>query len=357
MNEERFYLLLSRKLAGETTKQELNELSQLIQQNEEFRLFVNNIEGYNDPSIPVNQMAALDTFDTISWQLDASPVEAISTNEDVGREKSRKKQIRQWVYSGLAVVPLLFVIGLLIVPFSFKGKQPDGLYNEIVTGRGQKSALTLSDGTKVWLNTDSKLTYSNDFSGKKRAVVLVGEAFFDVSHDKKKPFIIHTRDMHIKVLGTAFNVRAYPNEKSSEASLIRGIIQVSFTKRPNEQLMLKPNEKITFSNTDIAPRNRQEDLPLITLDNITVEPSTGTILETAWTKGKFAFKSRPFVEIVEDLERIYDVEIEIVRGSIRSRRFTASFDNETLDEVLMLLKMSYHFDFTYDKKSKQVRIY
>jgi transmembrane sensor len=357
MNEKRFYMLLSRKLAGEATKQELNELSQLIQQNEDFRLFVKNIDGYNDPSIPVDQMAALDTFDTISWQLDASPFETISVIKDLGNEKGRKKPFMQWVYSGLALISLLLVIGLVIVPFSFKGKQPIGLNSEIVTGRGQKSALTLSDGTKVWLNTDSKLIYSNDFSGKTREVVLVGEAFFDVSHDKKKPFIIHTRDMHIKVLGTAFNVRAYPNEKSSEASLISGIIQVSFTKRPNEQLMLKPNEKITFSNTDIAPGKRQEDLPLITLENITVEPSTGTILETAWTKGKFAFKSRPFMEIVEELERIYDVEIEIERGSIQSRRFTASFDNETLDEILMLLKMSYHFDFTYDKKSKQVRIY
>ena len=117
--------------------------------------------------------------------------------------------------------------------------------------------------------------------------------------------------------------------------------------------MLKPNEKITFSNTDIAPGKRQEDLPLITLENITVEPSTGTILETAWTKGKFAFKSRPFMEIVEEelekakqekarqdeLERIKqeklrqeEIELDTKRNELETQKEALDTENEDWEE-------------------------
>lgn len=360
MNEERFYILISRKLAGEATILELEELSEMLRQNEDFRNFVQKIEGSSFDAQKSNMEDALDSFDSITWQLteitEYSPAHSFDLPKTMVTKNSSKSN-KYWRYSILIMADVFILFCLAINPFQFNQKASKVSNTEIITSKGQKSALTLSDGTKVWLNTDSKLIYANDFSGKSREVTLIGEAFFDVSHDKTKPFIIHTRDMHIKVLGTAFNVKAYPKDKSSEASLIRGSIQVSFTNRPNEQLILKPNEKIKFVNTQFKTSIKKEEEPLITVEKLLVEASDGSVTETAWTQGRLIFKSKPFIEMISELERRYDINITVEKEGIESKLFTAAFENETIEEVLNLLKMSYHFDFKLYKKNKLVLIY
>ena len=100
---------------------------------------------------------------------------------------------------------------------------PSKSVNNTVSTKGSyKASINLPDGSKVWLNGDSKITYDGDFQGKTREVHLSGEAFFDVAKDKTRPFIIHTRTINLKVLGTAFNVRSYDNEKETETALVHG---------------------------------------------------------------------------------------------------------------------------------------
>src|SRR4029078_631833 len=102
--------------------------------------------------------------------------------------------------------------------------------NTVSTKRGSKSKVQLPDGTQVWLNADSRIAYNEKFQGNLREVTLEGEAYFDVVRDEKRPFVIHTAAIDIKVLGTAFNVRSYANEKNTETSLIRGSIEVTLVK-------------------------------------------------------------------------------------------------------------------------------
>src|SRR5437773_11061947 len=126
--------------------------------------------------------------------------------------------------------------------------------NEIEAKKGARSYMLLPDGTKVWLNSDSKLEYKDNFNDSIREVTLSGEAYFDVVKDAAHPFIVHTSDIDIRVLGTAFNVKSYPKESSIETTLIHGLIEVTNKKLPGSpKVILNPHEKLVFRKQE----NRQ----------------------------------------------------------------------------------------------------
>jgi ferric-dicitrate binding protein FerR (iron transport regulator) len=356
---DRFFILLSRKLAHEANIQELEELQELIESNTEYYTFIKEIGRKNLNKL--NSKKSLDAFDNLSRQLQTNGFEEINqVQSNLYSETSKAAFIKMRWFKTLAICVSVtafafvawyeLIIQKEVSPFSHTK-------NEVVTLKGQKSHLTLSDGTKVWLNADSKLLYPESFSGNTRDVKLIGEAFFDVSHNKEKPFIIHTRDMNIKVLGTKFNVKAYPTEIISEAALINGSIEVHFTKRQNQKLILKPNEKILVVNPDLKTTNPISAKPIIHLDIIAYDKSDSSIVETAWTRGRLVFKSQSFEEIIIILSRQFDVSIEIDKKEMLNKTFTASFENETIDDILSLFKMSYQFEYVYDTKYKKIHIY
>src|SRR5690606_31670859 len=115
---------------------------------------------------------------------------------------------------------------------------------EIVAERGVRKQLVLPDGTKVWLNADSRLVYDGLLEGDTREVRLEGEAYFDVTRNVNRPFIITTDKISIRVLGTTFNVKAYPDDARTEATLISGEIELSVNDRPREKILMQPNEKV-----------------------------------------------------------------------------------------------------------------
>ncbi len=169
--------------------------------------------------------------------------------------------------------------------------------NEISTRNGSKSHLVLPDGTLVWLNAGSRIVYDKNFGAALREVSLTGEAFFDVARNAEKPFLIHTARIDIKVLGTRFNVRSYPTDQTTEATLIRGSIEVSIKDRPSEKIILKPNEKLVVANDDstlhrnVAGRsgvNTGESL--VNIRKPTFEPVTCDVVETSWVVNKLIFQ-------------------------------------------------------------------
>ena len=110
--------------------------------------------------------------------------------------------------------------------------------------------MLLPDGSTVWLNAGSRLTYDSLYGTTLREVTLSGEAYFDVVKNPKKPFIIHTGKINIRVLGTVFNVKSYPEEQTIETSLIKGSIEVSFPSQPSKKIILKPNQKLIIDKTE-----------------------------------------------------------------------------------------------------------
>jgi len=226
------------------------------------------------------------------------------------------------------------------------------------TKSGERKKIMLPDGTTVLLNAKSSLSIGKEFNDKLREVNLKGEAYFDVVHNKNKPFKVHTHDFNINVLGTAFNVKAYPDEITSEATLIRGLITMEAVNGNGGTITLKPSQKVTFYK-ELAPEAKQKVLkpisshPEITINHYTVIKDS-TIVETAWTQNRIEIYDQDFDEIKGILEKWYNVEIKFTNPEIEKYRFTATFSRETIDQALKALQDVEYFK--YEMKGNQVII-
>lgn len=234
--------------------------------------------------------------------------------------------------------------------------------NIVSTKNGSKSKVEMPDGTQVWLNAGSRIEYDGDYGKDNREITLTGEAYFDVVHNEKKPFIIHTGAMNVKVLGTVFNVKAYPGDGITEAALIRGSIEVTFPGRPNERLILKPNDKIAVVNeTGKSAITQQtastQEKPEIMLAKVNYQPVDSTIIETAWVKNKLIFRRKAFAELVKDIERWFNVSIQVKDTAILDEKFTGTFSNESITEALAALSMTVPFQYRVNKENNTVVIY
>ncbi|MDR2038813.1 MAG: DUF4974 domain-containing protein [Bacteroidales bacterium] len=193
------------------------------------------------------------------------------------------------------------------------------------TGAGMRSETTLPDGTAVHLNANTKLVYPAAYRGKERWVVLSGEAYFDVIHDKSKSFTVKTEDekINIRVLGTKFNVQAYSRDSLIQATLVEGSISVSL-KGDNNSLLMKPMEQASFNTIS---------------NKITVRPVDPGI-NTAWLTGKFIFKDTPMSDALRQLSNYYSVDFDIKDDLIRDYSFTGIFENKPLSQILDYLEAS-----------------
>ncbi|WP_165835998.1 FecR family protein [Marinifilum breve] len=194
------------------------------------------------------------------------------------------------------------------------------LYNQIDIPRGGEYSLVLADGTKVWLNSESSLRYPVQFVGNKRKVELTGEAYFEVTHNPSKPFVIESHDTEIKVLGTSFNVSAYDDEEHISTTLVEGSVELSCL--GNKEL-LKPGFQATVKKGD---------------NRFKVE-KVNTTLYTSWKDGVFRYKDQSLEEICHQLSRWYNVEFFFTNHKYREYRFTgAAKKNKSLNFTLELIE-------------------
>ena len=224
--------------------------------------------------------------------------------------------------------------------------------SEISTKNGSKTNIVLPDGSKVWLNAGSKITYDKVFGEQLREVTLTGEAYFDVVHNAERPFIIHTRAMDIKVLGTEFNVKSYPGEKTTETSLIRGSIEVTLRDKRAERIILKPNEKLVVSNEipeekTATPKKARmlKHTPIINLGTLNYFSLDSTVLETSWVNNRLIFEDESFEEIALKMSRWYGVNFLFNDEQVKNLRFTGNFRNETVWEALTAMQITADFNF------------
>ncbi|MBW1295465.1 FecR family protein [Aquimarina litoralis] len=204
----------------------------------------------------------------------------------------------------------------------------------VQTTFGEQKSIQLSDGSKVWLNASSKLSYAPE---SPRTLFLQGEAFFEVAKDSLRPFTVTTPD-HITVtaLGTSFNVKSYTDSQTTETRLLTGKVKVTSDKQFSKSIFMNPDDKVIFNkDTQEITKSKMD----ITESNI------------AWMEGKIQFKNKPFSEIAIDLKAQYGTEIRFKNKDVAATRFTGSFDNATpLDEIFEILKISK--DFTYKLNTK-----
>ena len=231
--------------------------------------------------------------------------------------------------------------------------KPKTPVSEISTRYGSRTYIILPDGSKVWLNAGSKITYDKTFGEMIRNVKLTGEAYFDVVHNAEKPFVIHTTTMDIKVLGTEFNVKSYPDESTTEASLIRGSIEVTLNDKRAEKILMKPNEKLVVKNnateaaTTIKPAKniQKEAAPIVSLIKVKYSSVDSAIVETSWVNNRLIFEDESFEEIATKMSRWYNVDFEFGNDEIQRLRFTGNIKNESVEDALKAMQISVPFGF------------
>ena len=263
----------------------------------------------------------------------------------------RKQGLRLFIRLAAAAVVAGLVTGMVYF-YVKEDNISSRSQNILATKKGSKSSLELPDGTKVLLNADTRLTYDQAFGKKLREVTLEGEAYFEVVKDSKHPFIVHTKTMNVKVLGTVFNVRAYNSESNTAATLLKGSIEVTLNKKSDRNIVvLKPNEKIIVNNNDTASAAANH-LPSpstnIAVVAIKVNAQDSSVMETGWTQNRLVFDQAYYSKVFPELERWYGINVVIKDSSILKRKISGIYENESLTEVLESFKLATGFRYNIE---------
>ncbi|MES1214748.1 MAG: FecR family protein [Bacteroidota bacterium] len=222
-------------------------------------------------------------------------------------------------------------------------------------GLGEKKLIILPDSTKVYLNAGSVLTLADDFGKENRIVNLKGEAMFEVTHNKALPFLVHTDKYYVRVLGTVFNVKAYPGDKTSETSLVSGKVEIFMQKDSSDYLykVLQPHQKFVMSVNENANAKTEEPLIRTAIAPLSYNRDE-EIIETAWIHNRLIIENEKFADIKEKIERRYDVMLDFQDDDVKQYSFTAAFESENIDQVMRALKASYNF--TYKIEGRNIKI-
>lgn len=289
------------------------------------------------PELPTDKLSKL--HDQITERLDL-PVSASVVHQII---KSRSNEKRSYAYAAVFTVILIALTSWWImkpVPRARTNQLPSSQaahgttqLEEHVIPKGERSRIILDDGTQVWVNAGSKLEYANNFlENPTREVYLKGEAYFDVTPDASRPFVVHVQGVDIKVLGTSFNVKGYDEEPKIEATLVHGKISIS-SDSIYDHVTLAANQRAVF----LKEKNR-----------MFVENNVETDTYTSWRKGVLVFEDQPLREILPILERTFNVAIHTEDAHSLNCRFTAKIENKSLKEVLDLFRASDTIGYTID---------
>lgn len=265
---------------------------------------------------------------------------------EYGRYLSKKiKRINRQSFIYKVAAILAFPIALAIGWYMFGGlEKSDQLFEqlcEISSPKGHVSKVVLPDGTEVWINTNSSITYdASVFNYNNREVQLKGEAYFEVTSSEEKPFIVNTPHASVKVTGTAFNVMAYPETQLFEAVLAEGNIQLQFESGEKESFNMNPGQRILY-------HPEKNDLIVQQVD---------TRMFTSWRNGELLFKDATLNDLIKELERIYDIKFYLVPENLGNFRFRGMFSyNNNLIEALEKIKKSSAIDYYIENKEVWLR--
>jgi ferric-dicitrate binding protein FerR (iron transport regulator) len=328
MEKETQDILITRYLSGETGPDELIELKKWLDASEDNILYfqqIKNIWDNTDHTINKKMIDADKAFNKINKKINLKSPDA-----------------NFWYYwkniAAVVLIPLL--LGNILYFISYyrqQAKQQEPVYNELFAAFGTRSALKLSDGSSVWLNSGSSIKYPDKFIGNNRTVVLKGEAYFEVESNPKKPFIVETSLLSVKATGTKFNVSGYSSSNVTEVTLVSGKVEVNPVDSINnmKSTKLMPNQHFSFNKASGTTTINNED----------------TYKYVSWKDGKLVFRNEPMSNVLERISQIFNVDIEIKGDEIKNYSYRATFQDESLSEILKLLKMSSPIDYTEVKRN------
>jgi len=346
--EDQFWLLVSLRLSGEATAEEAATLDRLLHERPEMAA---RLEATSDwwthaaPRNPGLKKGALQRH-----------LQRLNERENLPPRRRGGRRL------------FLFVVGIAasLAGFAFffyhwtpKLSAPAVAHNSISTKCGSKSKIQLPDGSQVWLNSDSRLIYSETFTGNAREVQLCGEAYFDVAKDPVHPFVIHTNTIDVRVLGTTLNVRSYSNEKNTEAVLIHGSVEVTLHSDPEKKIILKPNDKLVVPNANLAgAKTAKPDADsgrTLNLGKAHFMSRDSSAVEVLWVKNKLAFDQETLETVALKMGRWFDVQVVITDDSLKHMEFSGVFEEEALPQVMEALRLTGNFHYSIHRRVVTIR--
>lgn len=351
MNTRRIWELTARKLANEATAEELQELSALLRDHPDAEIPAGLVdELWQKTTAAASEEAASAAHDRHISRMRSMGISIGQATPAMHGLKPVATALRPRRYLWAAAVSTGLLLCMGAWWWTSTKKNNNAIASEVTTRNGSRTSIQLADGTRVWLNAGSKLSYSKDFGKNDRSVTLSGEAFFDVAKQADRPFVIHTETMDIRVLGTRFNVRSYPQDKTTEALLITGSIE-AIVKHNATRIILKPSEKIVVLNhlPNVAPATRttaaKEENP-VTLSHVSYYAAqTTAITETSWMDNKLVFKDESFATLAQEMERFFGVKVRFGNPQPETLRFTGIFEQETVQQALNALQLTAAFRY------------
>lgn len=328
--------LLPRFCEGMTTEAESRLVEEWMAQDEAHRKIVDQIHAIYLAADTLHVMESVDTEKALK--------------KVKGRMHREKVSWWEWTQRIAAMLSIPLLMAVLWMYQDRKTSQEVAQMIEIKTNPGMTTSVVLPDSTVVYLNSESSLRYPSRFSGENRKVELVGEAYFDVTKDEKKRFVISTvHQSQIEVYGTSFNVEAYADDEQLSTTLVEGSVGFFFKDKVGESKMVKlePNHKLVYS-----PPSGE-----VKIYNTSCEA------ETAWKDGKIIFKNTSTEEILRMLSKRYNVEFVVKSNRIKEYSFTGTFTTQRLERILEYFKISSKMNWRYldsdeiSDKKQRIEIY
>ncbi|MCL3853258.1 FecR family protein [Parabacteroides sp. GYB001] len=269
--------------------------------------------------------------------------DAMILSGDTGKTTKEKKSRPFYLTAILEMVKLAAVLAIAITcgTYAYKSeiKKIRQAMNTITVPAGQRVNLTLPDGTNVWLNACSEMKYPAAFTGDKREITLNGEAYFEVTHNADKPFLVQTNKCNIEVLGTKFNVEAYNDSKDFCTSLLEGSVKIVEREKPSDNLILTPNQQATLVNGHLSSE------PIADFDLF------------RWKEGLICFRNMHFKELMTRFEKCYGIHIIIENTNLADYVCSGKFRiSDGIDKALSILQKDAQYTFIRSKDDSAIYI-
>jgi transmembrane sensor len=353
---------------GKATKEESGLLSDWLDQNKSNRqIFAALKKAY----IEIQAYATHDSLGTnMAYKRFLEYIDKYKT-PDASDRKNKITSLKNLILRYAAIFIVIFSIGIGSY-FLGSNSSPgaDNNFCELDVPYGSRSKVTLADGSKIWLNAGSKIKYNRDFDVHSREVILEGEAYFDVKKTKN-PFIVYTSHIDIHVLGTAFNVKSYPDEDNIETTLVKGNIRIE-SKKSDTPFFLKPNEKLIYHKPDAKTQvsyhknendsdrtghivSTDETIPLTPIKAIHIKRNINTDEYTSWKDGTLIFNKESLERLARKLERKYDITFCFENEELKNYSYSGTLRDFPLEQVLRALELTSPIKYSINEKT--VKLY
>lgn len=321
---------IGRYLTNSESAREKEILDSWIIENSENKDFLNSIQSNKEL---VREYELMDLFNKkAAWE----------RFRDKVLLQSKTRALVRWRIAA-SIFILVGIIGILyfLSVDSSKINERADLYTSVFTENGQRSKVVLPDSSVVWLNSGTTLSYPGNFSGQNRKVTLTGQAYFQVIRNENNPFLVQANGLIVRVMGTKFDVNAYPEEDEIAVVLESGKVELALREFKSFSYTMKPGERVALDLTDnSAMKVSRVDAPVY----------------SSWKDGKLIFRNSPMGDVVEKLGRWYNVNIEITDPWIYNSLFSGTIKNESYEEIFRLIGIACHVNCTivhnYDKEAK-----